>query len=172
MIEDAKQDIQTMTRDWDRTDPLIAGVALKPTRHILTGSSVTTETYRQDWAETGHGAGHIIHVNLYPGAISAWHCHEMQTDCFFVIHGMVRLVLFDDREGSKTRGLLNSFRLGAIDPCLVRIPTKVWHGVKNIGTEHSIFLNMTDRVYCYENPDEWRLPPDTDKIPYDFLSGK
>jgi dTDP-4-dehydrorhamnose 3,5-epimerase len=29
---------------------------------------------------------------------------------------------------------------------------------------------MVDRAYTYEDPDHWRLPPDTREIPYRFRS--
>ena len=32
----------------------------------------------------------------------------------------------------------------------------------------ALIVNMPDRAYDYENPDHWRLPPATTKIPYSF----
>ncbi len=168
MIEGAKRDKRTMNAQWEWTKPIIEGVSVKRTRNIITASSVTTELFRRDWNETGYALDHAIYVHLHPNSISAWHCHTKQTDGIFVIHGMIKLVLFDDREDSVTMGQINEFRLGGVDPCLVTVPPLVWHGLQNLQNDSSSFLNMFDHAYCYDNPDEWRLPADTGKIPYSF----
>ncbi len=78
------------------------------------------------------------------------------------------MVLYDDRETSPTRGLVNVFNLGASRPSLLLIPPNVWHGVQNMSNEVSSIINFFDRQFCYEDPDDWRLPVDTPEIPYTF----
>jgi dTDP-4-dehydrorhamnose 3,5-epimerase len=34
----------------------------------------------------------------------------------------------------------------------------------------ALVLNLVDRPYRYEDPDRWRLPPDTPEIPYRFTA--
>ena len=34
--------------------------------------------------------------------------------------------------------------------------------------EPAVLLNLVNRAYQYEDPDHWRLPLGTDKIPYRF----
>ncbi len=58
--------------------------------------------------------------------------------------------------------------LGLHGPGLVVVPPGVWHGVQNLLNRPSAVVNMPDRAYRYEAPDHWRLPPDTDQIPYRF----
>ena len=53
--------------------------------------------------------------------------------------------LFDNRESSATRGVINEFRFGTIRPALVVVPPRVWHGVQNIGTSPGIVLNVVDQ---------------------------
>ncbi len=168
MAGEGKKDSPSMTSDWRRVMNFIDGVQIKQTRHIITGSSITTELFRTDWPELQHSAQHIMQVVMHPEAISAWHHHKKQTDGFFVNMGLVRLVMYDDRNQSPTRGLVNEFRLGHIDPCLVVVPPGVWHGLQNLQSAASGFLNITDHPYQYDDPDEWRLPADTDVIPYQF----
>lgn len=144
------------------------GVSLHETVNIVTGNGVTTELFRPEWLVPELPVRHAIFVRLHGFAISAWHRHELQTDHIFVVGGAVRLVLFDARPESGTHGLVTQIRLGAVRPTLVRIPPGVWHGLQNLSGEESSFINYFDRPYCYEDPDEWRLPPDTDQIPYQF----
>ena len=60
-------------------------------------------------------------------------------------------------------------RLDASDPALVLIPPMIWHGVKPLFGPAS-FLNIFNRPYSYADPDEWRLPIDTNQIPFDLVN--
>ena len=51
---------------------------------------------------------------------------------------------------------------------MIRIPGDCWHGFKAIGDEAAILLNYPTNLYDYDDPDEERLPYDTDKIPLDW----
>ena len=42
------------------------------------------------------------------------------------------------------------------------------HGVQTLGAEPACFVNSFDHAYDYDDPDEWRLPFDTEEIPYRF----
>ena len=105
---------------------------------------------------------------IYPGVVKAWHMHRKQTDNFTVVSGMGKLVLADLREDSPTRGEILEFFIGDENRILVQIPPLVHHGIKGIGTGPTLILNCPDRPYDRDNPDEIRLPHDTEKIPYDW----
>jgi dTDP-4-dehydrorhamnose 3,5-epimerase len=167
MLAAAKKDAQSTTAEWERIGSTIDGVALKRTRNLITGNSLTTELFRADWPETGYQIGHVIHVAMDAGRISAWHCHTLQTDHIFVVAGRMLLALYDSRPDSPTHGRVMSLRLDAQDPQMVRIPPQVFHGVKPlIGA--AAFVNIITHPYNYTDPDEWRLPADTDQIPFDI----
>jgi dTDP-4-dehydrorhamnose 3,5-epimerase len=162
------KDTQTVTSGGKALVELLSGVSLKEMPNIITKNGITTEVYRKDWNIGGANIEHIIHVFLRPNAVSAWHCHHIQTDHFFVTQGSIRLVLFDNRDDSPTKGRLNLFHLSRMRPMLVTVPPYVWHGIQNLESEPSAFINFFDRSYCYEDPDEWRLPINTTDIPYSF----
>jgi dTDP-4-dehydrorhamnose 3,5-epimerase len=104
----------------------------------------------------------------YPGVVKAWHYHVKQTDHFCVLAGMAKVVLYDAREGSPTKGEINEFYLGEQKRGLVVIPNGVYHGYKNIGSDMVLLLNMPTEVYNYAEPDEHRLPAHGSEIPYDW----
>ena len=112
--------------------------------------------------------GQVYMTTTYPGVIKAWHYHKKQDDNAAVIKGMLKLVLFDDREGSPTRGEVNEFFIGEHNPILVHIPKGVYHGWKCIGQEEAYVVNCVTEPYNYEDPDEYRLPYNSDKVPYDW----
>lgn len=79
------------------------------------------------------------------------------------------MLLFDDRPESRSRGATMALRLDATDPQLVVVPPGVWHGVKPLRGPAS-FVNIITHPYCYDDPDEWRLPYDTDQIPFQIVT--
>ncbi len=104
----------------------------------------------------------------YPNVIRAWHWHQKQDDHFVVIKGMIRVGLFDLREGSPTRGEVNEFYLGENNNIVLKIPVGVTHGYKTVGVEPSLLVNFPSEVYNPEQPDEQRLPWNTDQIPFNW----
>ena len=104
----------------------------------------------------------------YPGVIRAWHWHKKQDDFFVVMKGMIKVGLYDMREGSPTRGEVGEFYLGDNNNVMLKIPVGVVHGYKTVGTEPSLLINFPSEVYNPEEPDEYRLPWNTDQIPFDW----
>jgi len=163
----AMRDVQSITKDWESLQPMIAGVIVREVRNVMTDNGYLTEIYRNDWMEMTE-VHHVFQKVLNPGMLAAWHLHANTTDRLFVSMGQMKIVLYDARESSHTQGRINVFRFGTARPGFVVVPPGVWHGVMNIGTETSVLLNLTDKVYEYDDPDHWRLPPDTTQIPYRF----
>jgi dTDP-4-dehydrorhamnose 3,5-epimerase len=94
--------------------------------------------------------------------------HKKQIDNISCIKGMVKLVLYDERTKSQTNGEINEFMMGERNLLLVQIPPQVWHGFKTISEDYSLVLNVPTELYNHKQPDEHRLPPETNKIPYDW----
>ena len=166
----ATRDQQSITRDWTPLQKLIDGVVVREVRNVPKDNGYLTEIWRADWQLDGTVA-QVFQALLGPGAVSAWHAHRHATDRLFANHGLIKVVLFDARRDSATAGRVNVFRCGDVRPQLVVVPPGVWHGVQSIGATPALLLNLPDCEYAYEAPDHWRLPPDTDEIPYSFAAG-
>ena len=163
-----RKDEAHIDKDWVVDRQLIAGVRTREVRNIVTANGVTTEVYRPDWGIVDGEVQQAIHVTLRGEALSAWHQHRHRWDFVMCVGGHLRIVLHDPREGSQTQGQVDVFHLSPMRPTLLAIPPSVWHGVQNLSTGASSFVNLFDRPYDYEDPDEWRLPPDAAEIPYAF----
>ena len=163
-----RKDDAHISKDWVLGRKLIDGVGVREVRSVVTANGVTTELYRQDWNIAEGEVRQTIHVALRGNAVSAWHQHRNRWDYLFVVGGHLRVVLFDPRETSPTRGQVDVFHLSPSRPQLLAVPPWVWHGVQNLSTGISSFVNSFDKLYDYEDPDEWRLPPDSKDIPYSF----
>jgi dTDP-4-dehydrorhamnose 3,5-epimerase len=169
LLQGATKDGQTVSGEWQRVDqPLIDGVEVKEIRNVIKRNGHLTELFRRDWFDRCGEVGQVFQVVLMPGAISAWHAHAVTTDRLFVTHGTMRIVLYDGRDDSPTRGTVNEFLANGSRPALFVVPPRVWHAVQTVSGEPGIIVNMPNHAYCYEDPDHWRLPADTDEIPYRF----
>ncbi len=114
------------------------------------------------------GFGQVYMTTVYPGIVKGWHYHQKQVDNMTVVKGMLKLVLYDDRVDSPTRGEVNEFFIGEYRPLMVQIPQGVLHGIKGVGTKEAILINVVTEPYNRETPDEFRVPPHSPDIPYSW----
>jgi len=148
---------------------LIEGVELKQLKKNVDERGYLCELLRKDWGIFKEFAMAYFSIT-FPGVVRAWHKHPQsrQEDRMCVIEGTAKMAVYDDREESPTKGLINEFILGEDNLALLKIPGECWHGVKALGVKPVLLINFPTKLYDYEKPDEERLPPDTDKIPYDW----
>lgn len=110
--------------------------------------------------------GEVYFSVVYPGVIKAWHRHRLMTLNYAVPVGMIKLVAYDDRPGSPTRGRVWEVFTGEANYILVRIPPGVWNGFKGIGVEKAIVANCATVPHDPEEIE--RLDPLDPSIPYDW----
>lgn len=146
---------------------MIGGVKVKDLKVIPDERGRLMEILRSD-EEIFTRFGQVYMTTAYPGVVKAWHYHRKQTDHFAVVSGMMKLVLYDARADSPTRGEVNEFFLGDHNPRLVRIPPLVYHGFKGVGPTEAIVINIPTEVYVYSDPDEFRVDPHDNDIPYSW----
>jgi len=108
--------------------------------------------------------GEIYFSVVYPGVIKGWHLHSRMTLNYAVPAGSIKLVLYDDRGASRTRGELMELFTGPDNYCLIRIPPRVWNGFKGIGTSPSIVANCSTIPHQPEEIE--RMDPHNSRIPY------
>lgn len=110
--------------------------------------------------------GEIYFSVVYPGAIKGWHLHKEMALNYAVVSGMIKLVLYDQREGSLTRGELMELFVGEDNYVLIHIPPRVVNGFKGLGTKPAIVANCASKPH---DPSEIvRIDPFTKDIPYDW----
>lgn len=147
---------------------MIEGVKTKKLRVIPDERGWLMEILRND-DDIYQEFGQVYITTAYPEVVKAWHMHKKQTDNFTCIHGMMKVALFDARKNSPTYKELNEFFVGDKNPMLISVPPYVYHGFKAVGTETAYFISVPTLPYQYDEPDEYRLSPDTEEIPYDWL---
>ena len=110
--------------------------------------------------------GEIYFASVYDGVVKGWHRHREMTLNYACVHGRIKLVLFDEREGSSSRGKLSEQFLGPDDHSLVVIPPGVWSGFKGMYAPSSLVANCCTHVHDPSLSD--RLDPFDNHIPYDW----
>jgi dTDP-4-dehydrorhamnose 3,5-epimerase len=107
-------------------------------------------------------------ITINPGRIKGWGMHLKQADRYFVCHGNIRVVLYDGRVDSPTYQRFAVFDLSHAARGRLLIPPGVWHADQNWGDNEASLLNFPTRPFNREQPDKYRIDPESGEIPYDF----
>ena len=110
--------------------------------------------------------GEIYFSLVYPGAIKAWHIHREMTLNYAVPSGVIKMVLYDDRAESPTRGEVMELFPGERNHVLITVPAMVWNGFKGMGSAPSVVANCATVPHDPGEID--RLSPFDASIPYDW----
>ena len=146
---------------------MIDGIVVKQLKRHADERGYLMEMLRSDDEVFERFAQTYVSMN-YPGVVRAWHYHKKQDDLWVCVGGMIKAVVYDSREDSPTFGEANEFFMGDNNPILLRIPVGTMHGYKTIGSEPSLLVNFPTELYNRKEPDEFREPYDSERIPYDW----
>jgi dTDP-4-dehydrorhamnose 3,5-epimerase len=108
--------------------------------------------------------GEIYFSSVYPGIVKGWHKHREMTLNYACVFGMIKLVIYDDRVGSSTRGELMELFIGADNYALVIIPPEVWNGFKGISDPFALVANCC--THPHDPSRSERMDPFDNFIPY------
>ena len=144
---------------------MIDGVLINPLKQILDERGKIMHMLRNDDPHF-EKFGEIYFSFVYPGIVKAWHLHKKMKLNYAVPYGNIKLVLYDDRKNSPSKGEIMELFLGPDNYKLITIPPKVWNGFKGIGNKTNIVANCSTIPH---NPDEIiRIDPFNNDIPYDW----
>ena len=110
--------------------------------------------------------GEIYFSTVHPNKIKGWHLHSKMTLNYAVVLGEIKLVLYDARSNSKTKGQIQEFFLSQKNYKLISVPPLIWNGFMGIGNTTAIVANCADLPY---DDTEIKRKSAYDKdIPYDW----
>lgn len=144
---------------------MIEGVQVTPLRQIADERGVILHMLRSD-APDFDQFGEIYFSLVYPGVIKGWHIHDRMTLNYAVPAGTIKLVLYDDRPDSRTRGEMMEIVTGERSYQLVTVPPRVWNGFKGVGTAPALVANCA--TIPHDPQEIHRLDPFDPSIPYDW----
>lgn len=168
LLSAARRDGQMVTKEGQPVRRLTEGVRIRPlTLHSDQRGSVI-ELFDPRWAWHSDPLVFAYCFTIRPGVVKGWNLHREHEDRYALIQGDMELVLYDARPESSTCGEVCTITLSGQQRCLVNVPRNVWHADHNIGTTDVLVMNFPTIPYDHSNPDKYRLPIDTDLIPYSF----
>ena len=144
----------------------IQGVQILHLNQIVDERGAVLHMMRSD-APHFQEIGEIYFSEIISGVIKAWKKHKLMTQNLAVPVGRIRLVIFDDRDGSPSKGIAEEIILGRPDQySLVRIPPLLWYGFQGISNTPSLIANCPDLPH---DPEEViRLDSSDNRIPYEW----
>jgi dTDP-4-dehydrorhamnose 3,5-epimerase len=110
--------------------------------------------------------GEIYFSTIYPGVVKGWHKHREMTLNYACVEGRIKLVLFDDRPQSPTKGELMEVFLGPDSYSLVVIPPEVWNGFKGMSAPYAVVANCC--THPHDPSRSVRMDPFNNSIPYNW----
>ena len=146
---------------------MIEGVGIVPLQRVVDSRGMVLHMLRADEPHFSR-FGEIYFSLVNAGAVKAWRTHARTTANYAVPVGTIRLVLFDDRPASSTRGRTFERLIGEPEYCLVTIPPGVWSGFRGESPHPALVANCTTDPH---DPAEiTRREPDSADIPYRWPS--
>jgi dTDP-4-dehydrorhamnose 3,5-epimerase len=123
---------------------LIDGVIITELRQISDTRGSVLHLLRSDAPEFTN-FGECYFSEVLPSAVKAWKRHRAQTQNLAVPVGRIRMVIYDDREASPTRGNVQILELGRPDAYLrLMIPPELWYGFACISEIPALLANCAD----------------------------
>jgi dTDP-4-dehydrorhamnose 3,5-epimerase len=144
---------------------MIDGVVLTPLKQIFDERGKVMHMLNVN-SPTFTSFGEIYFSCTYPGVVKAWHLHQEMTLNYAVVQGEIKIVLFDDRPTSPTRGQVDEIFVSPENYMLVTVPPNVWNGFKCVGIESAIVANCA--TIPHDPSEISRLAPTDSSIPYSW----
>ena len=147
------------------------GVTFRPAVTHFDERGSVCELFDERWGWTSSPLVFSYCFTLRPNKVKGWGMHMKHEDRYFVLIGEMDVVMYDSREDSPTKGMVSRVHLSEWNRRLMNIPIGIWHANFNVGSKDAVVINFPTQPYDHENPDKYRLPIDTDEIPYKFPPG-
>lgn len=142
---------------------MIEGVKIVPLRQIGDDRGKVMHMLRCD-SSLFERFGEVYFSIVNPGAVKAWKLHKEMTLNYAVPIGNIKLVLYDDRSGSRTRNEIQEINMGEDNYCLVKIPPMIWNGFQGLGLNKSIIANCA--TLPHDPAETERRDLSDDRVPY------
>ena len=142
----------------------LESVIITELRQVCDERGAVLHMLRMDAPEFA-GFGECYFSEVFPGAIKAWKRHRVQTQTLAVPVGRLRMVLYDDRDISSTRGRIEVLELGRPDAYMrLQIPPGLWYGFTCLSDSPAIVANCANKIHDPLESD--MRPMDDRRIPY------
>ena len=144
---------------------MIKGIKTIPLKQIEDERGKVMHMLRND-SKSFTKFGEIYFSTIHPNKVKGWHLHRKMTLNYAVVLGEIKLVVYDVRPNSKTKGQIQEFFLSEKNYKLVSVPPLIWNGFMGIGNKTAIVANCADLPY--DKVEIKRKSPLSKDIPYNW----
>ena len=166
----ATREHATVTAGGERLHTVPDGVVLRDLVTHVDDRGSLCELVDERWAEIEEPITSSYMWTVRPGVIKGWNIHRETIDRYGLLFGQVEIVLYDERAGSPTEGLVAQLFLTDLRRQTLRIPAGVWHAIRGLGTTDAILVNFPTVLYDHADPDKYSIAVDDPRIPFQFSS--
>lgn len=163
-----KKDAATVTPDGRSMAPTIDGVRTRSTPLHVDHRGTLFEIFEGLGSYWDEPVVYAYQFSVAPHQKKGWGVHDEKIDRYTVISGEVHVMLWDDRDGSPTRGVVQRVVLSERALRQVSIPVGVWHLNLNLGDTEAFVINFPTQVYHHGSPDRRLLDWDDPVVPIDL----
>ena len=145
----------------------IEGVVLTPLKQIKDERGAVFHVIKSSEKQFNKfGEAYFSKINN--NVIKGWKFHKEMKQNFCVPFGKLKLVLFDNRENSKTKGLINEIILDDYKNYKrVTIPKNIWYSFKCHSDPYCLLLNISNIEH--DPLESTTIEINTNKIPYSWI---
>lgn len=144
----------------------INGVILTKLKQFKDERGAVFHVIKND-SESFYSFGEAYFSKINEEVIKGWKFHKEMKQNFCVPHGRLKLVLFDNRVNSKTRGDINEIILDNEENYIrVTVPENIWYSFKCISSEYCLLLNIAN--IKHDKEESMQMDLNNDIIPYEW----
>ena len=144
----------------------IKGVVLTKLKQIKDERGAVFHVMKND-AETFYSFGEAYFSKITEGVIKGWKFHKEMKQNFCVPYGKLKLVLFDNRANSISRGEVNEIILDDDENYIrVTVPENIWYSFKCISDDYCLLLNIAN--IKHDKQESLQMVLYNDLIPYEW----
>jgi dTDP-4-dehydrorhamnose 3,5-epimerase len=143
----------------------IEGVIISPLR-IIQGDSGNVMHALKKSDKTFSAFGEAYFSTVEKDAVKGWKRHRQMTLNLIVSAGEIFFVLYDTREKSSTRGILQEITLSLNNYQRLTVPPGIWMAFKGLDSSVNMLLNIAS--IPHDPAEAENLPVNNDQIPYKF----
>jgi dTDP-4-dehydrorhamnose 3,5-epimerase len=126
------------------SNSIIEGVVLTPLKQIKDERGAVFHVMKNN-SETFYSFGEAYFSKINKKVVKGWKSHKEMKQNFCVPYGKLKLVLFDNRINSNTRGVINEIILSDDKNYIrVTIPENIWYSFKCLSYDYCLLLNIAN----------------------------
>lgn len=145
---------------------LIEGVSVTSLKQIEDKRGAVFHVIKND-SDTFFEFGEAYFSKINRNVIKGWKYHKVMKQNFCVPYGRLKLVLYDNRQNSSTKGCINEFLLDDKENYKrITVPEEIWYSFKCLNEDYCLLLNIAS--IKHDKNESLQVDLKDNSIPYNW----